>query len=679
MSIEKLIFEELDEIVPLSPVELQQFHHSIQHPKLSYNLDDSLFETITDALTNPSQINDEDDTMIKRSYRVMTYIIQDLQEAQEMLKPHFGKDDDDLYHLYLLNPTRATLLAKKIFAAYRHLCKLYATTRTGTAQNNVDVDVPKAHIPHLNKTLSVILDAFPTQVVGASCAGGEKGVEMSLKPMLELHKHVAAIPEHSPMATMAQIITIGCSGRKKDTSSFQQQQQQQQQQQMMMMMMGQQGQANSAVDHVLISNSHRRKFVHGFTQWGGFSNLIDVISHDIKCADEVSDVLLSTVEFISFPQQPNPLASRLATTTSTSTSTSASASASVNKIKEEESVGEEALLSKLASEEMIQKLFDCITDKTDKTEQSDVDAVSSALLGLFELATGKARKLATTPPESGSGNGDDGAVECKATTEEIKVPSPGIDDNKMVKAGITDKMHAALNAKMDSLVSVLNIYMKNHGQGKGKGEKSTESSSDDLASTRSVKHPGRYTIEKPFTSNRLQLLTLFTDLVSYESHCGSNNEKGTRNYNCATKALDTVMDLPVPPANEDEAEEGTIYNPWPGICDLLFDYPENNMFQFQFYRLIHALCATNHENTLKLIVQKCKFLSRAIKTCSEKAAPSSTRGVLLRCLNALRLHSQSVSPHSFLRHYLESHDGWKAFQDELKRYVPYLYDYTQHD
>jgi hypothetical protein len=129
------------------------------------------------------------------------------------------------------------------------------------------------------------------------------------------------------------------------------------------------------------------------------------------------------------------------------------------------------------------------------------------------------------------------------------------------------------------------------------------------------------------------------------------------------------MELPLPCTIEveDDIELEEVYNPWPGICDLIFEYPENNMLQVQFYRLIHALCVTNHEQTLKLVVQKCKFLSKAIKTCSAKVAPCSTRGVLLRCLNALRLHSQSISPHSFLRHYLESHDGWKDFQDELTR------------
>ena len=243
------------------------------------------------------------------------------------------------------------------------------------------------------------------------------------------------------------------------------------------------------------------------------------------------------------------------------------------------------------------------------------------------------------------------------------------DVNKMVKLGITDKMHSAICKEMKSLVFVMDIYVSKNGN--------DVAASTDPVST-AVKHPGRYTIEKPFTCNRLQLLTLFTDLVSYESHCHttSSNESSKsqhskdETYKCAKQALDLIAELPVPPtttATEDDVDSEKIYNPWPGICDLVFNYPENNMLQVQFFRLIHALCATNHEQTLKLVVQKCKFLSRAIKTCSAKVAPCSTRGVLLRCLNALRLYSQSISPHSFLRHYLESHDGWKDFQVELTR------------
>lgn len=631
---EELIFQELEEIIPIGEnATKNQNLFSIQHPKLSMVRDDAAFEIVSNALTSPSQLNDEDDSAIKLSYRVMKYICDDLDEAEEMLKSKLGKDDDDLYMKYILNPSRAGLLAKKIFAAYKQLNKIY--------EENL-FEIPKPHIPHLNKTLEAILLAFPTQVVGASCVGGGKGIDQSLGQMIQLHKHVKS--DSSPLPTVAQIMALGCTGRKKETASLQQQQ---------AAMMG-----GGALDKVLINQGHRRKFVHGLTQWGGFQHLVNLIAEDVTCADDVSEILLSTVEFISFPQQT------VLSLMNASGGAGAGANGKGGKKEDDSSVGEEALLSKLASDEIMETLFACIHNNgKNVVSQSDMEAISSVILGLFELATGKARHQLPTPPTTALEQ-EDGSVECKAA-EETKTISPGIDDNKMVKAGVTDKMHIAINAKMESLVRAMDIYMQGKG-GSGDAVNGVDLGTD-AESSAAVRHPGRYTIQKPFTSNRLNLLTLFTDLVSYESHCESKTDEGK--YHCAVNALDSVIDLQLPPtAKDDEVMEGGIlYNPWPGICDLLFDYPENNMYQVQFYRLIHALCMTNHEKTLKLVVQKCKFLSRAIKTCSGKAAPSSTRGVLLRCLNAMRLQSNSISPNSFLRHYLESHDGWKDFQDELRR------------
>jgi hypothetical protein len=614
---EKMIFDELDEIVPI-PVGNITGLEPIEHDKLSMVRDDVAFEIITDALTSPSKMNDEDDSTIKRSYRVMKYICDDLDEAEEFLKTKLGKDDDDLYLKYLLNPIRAGLLAKKLFAAYKLVNKSF--------EENL-FEIPLPHLPHLNKTMEALLSAFPSQVVGASCVGGEKGFTSSLGQMLKLHKHVK--PERSPLSIVAQIISIGCTGRKNENASLQEQQ---------AAMMG----GGTTAEKILINLSHRRKFVHGLTQWGGFKHFVDMIKDDTSCVDDVSEPLLSTVEFISFPQQ-------------TLLSMMNGGNGAAKKTTHEESVGEESLLANLASGEIIESLFDCITTATGENAQSEIEAISLTILSLFELATGKARRQAPAALTSQETEQIDDSVECKAS-DKPKAISPGIDDNKMVKAGVTDKMHAAINERMGSLVGAIDIYMSAED----------ELDEEEESSEKAIRHPGRYIIQKPFTTKRLHLLTLFTDLVTYESHCESKNDAGP--YHCAIEALDKVSDLPLPAGKDDgDLEKGTICNPWPGICDLLFDYPENNMYQYQFYRLIHGLCATNHEKTLKLVVQKCKFLSKAIKICSAKSEPSSARGVLLRCLNALRLHSQSISTHSFLRHYLESHDGWKNFQDELKR------------
>mmetsp|Transcript_16860 Transcript_16860/g.24749 ORF Transcript_16860/g.24749 Transcript_16860/m.24749 type:complete len:707 (+) Transcript_16860:188-2308(+) len=613
------LFEQLDRIISLpsstdtAVIRQSKFREKALDSKILQ--DDVSFDMIISGLTSPSQVDDDSNSMIKRSYRVMEYISEDIISSQEMLKSHSSlakeKDNEAIYDGRLMKPSRAGLLAKEIFSAYRHLLKLYSDQSL-----TVDV-VPKAHIPHLNKTLATILAAFPTHVVGASCVGGQGGVEQSLQPMLQLHKYVES--SHSPIATLAEIISMGCTGRKKGTLSIQQQQQ--------LAMMGQ----SVNLDEVLISNGHRRKFVHGLTQWGGFKHFMQLIVEDISYSDDIGESLLATVEFISFPQQQQQQQNNQAQ----------------DAARMEESVGEESLLAMLASRETYHKMFECCVNfQTVAEKRTDVDAMTSVLLRLFELATGKTRKKMN--PSSVDISEDNGSVECKVA-EEVQVHQAGIDDNKLMKSGVADKMHQALNAEICHLVRAIDIYMRGHN-------KSLE------ASESTVKHPG-HQVEKPFTSNRHQLLTLFADIVSYESHRESSNE-GDRSS--AVVSLDMIMHLPLPPASEEEIEEDAIYNPWPGIIDLLFNYPENNLFQFQFYRMLHSLCVTNHESTLKLVVQKYKFLSKAIKICKVKTSPASTRGVLLRCLNALRLHSQTLSPNSFLRHYLDSHDGWKDFQTELK-------------
>ena len=43
-----------------------------------------------------------------------------------------------------------------------------------------------------------------------------------------------------------------------------------------------------------------------------------------------------------------------------------------------------------------------------------------------------------------------------------------------------------------------------------------------------------------------------------------------------------------------EEENDPTANPWPGLVDLLFAYPECNLYQAQFYRLLLSLCLCDH-------------------------------------------------------------------------------------
>ncbi len=633
---------------------------------------------------------------IKRSFRTMTLIVNDTNSAQQLHKQLNAAstknkrqhvDEDKLYEKFLMNPTRAVLLAKKIFASYdaiyQHfvdgergekfseidgsnnslcdgsyssLCRSKKAGAGTTTKNSTLLTLP--HLPHLNKTLSALLAAFPKQVVLASCAGDKDCIKKNLEPMLLLQKYCPDFT--SPIQTMIDLITMGCTGRKRETGNLQQQ---------AMMNAG----TDNGIDQILIACAHRKKFVRSLAQWGLVQKFVDMItqsgatessgnSEKMKnehAAENACDALLSIMEFICFPQQIHPAMAMNGNNNGISARSDSTT---------EESAGEEELLSPLARDEVIAQLTKCayyVCDQhqiiTDERNNS-ADASSRVLLGSFEIATGKARKNLMTPPLETVEEEDVGAIECKAQNKDPK-DIPGIDDNKLLKAGVTSSMHSALVSNMELVVQAMDIYVK-----------SPSGSSDDAdgdvsesPSSSAVNHPGRYTIERPFTSRRLDIITLFADIVSYEDR---KDDKVDRT--AAVSALEALMTLPVPALKKgEEVDADSLLNPWPGLCDLLFDYPENSLYGVQFFRMLHALCMTNHEKTLKLVIQKCKFLSRAIKECKNQSS-CSNRGVLLRCLNAMRLHSQSIGPNSFLKHYLDSHDGWKTFEDELRRCSDYL-------
>jgi hypothetical protein len=137
------IFSELADLIPLEGENAinqqgtKTFYSHNSSPKLSVPLDDETFEIMAEELTCPSPRGDGNDydsdtpmneDVIKRSYRIMTYMVQDMQEAQNFLVNKFGDQDkysDILYIRNLINPTRAGLLAKRLFSAYRQLVAFY--------------------------------------------------------------------------------------------------------------------------------------------------------------------------------------------------------------------------------------------------------------------------------------------------------------------------------------------------------------------------------------------------------------------------------------------------------------------------------------------------------------------------------------------------------------------------
>lgn len=763
------------------------FTQGIQNELLPLLQEDHAFDVFTNCLTCPSSsddgADDDDDNnkdenknkadddvktnttstttttttkQIKRSFRTMTLLVNDTNAAQQLHQQigisniaNMNKkqqsqllDEEKVYSKYLLSPTRAVVLAKKIFGAYNEIyqyyCKKYGVhggqhmigngsnanhfqpasilascnpngniqsmhrndingkkeQHASTQGNDDKIILP--HLPHLNKTLTALLAAYPKQVILASCSSSTDNnnmnniIQQTLEPMLHLQTFCSDYS--SPMQTLVDIIIMGCTGKKRENSNLQQQQA------MMMAAAQNAGGLGGITDPGMLMNqvyigcTYRKKFVRCLSQWGLVQNFVNVIaSHSIistahdssddghdssndqklddydnhhvyneHVAESACDALMAIMEFICFPQQLHPsLAMNMGPNILNNNNGKNS-----DDSKKEESAGEEELFTPLTNVEVISQLANCASfqrmlnesNVIDMSQNNYTDASSRTLLGLFEIATGKARKNLMTPALD-IAEVDEGAVECKAQKDQPK-ELPGIDDNKLLKAGVTLSMHSTLVSNIELIVKAMDIRVK--APQKAEGENGVVEPTAEYLVSGAVNHPGRYTIERPFTSRRLDLITLFADILSYEHH---NEDKVNRI--AAMKAMDALTELPIPAANE-ETNHDTVYSPWPGLCDFLFDYPENSLYGIQFYRILHAICMTNHEKTLKIVVQKCKFLSKAIKECKNKTS-GSNRGVLLKCLNALRLHSQSIGPHCFLRHYFDSHDGWKAFETDLKK------------
>ena len=707
------------------------------------------------TLTNSSAGSDihakHANLLIKRSFRTMNLLVNDANSAAQMheriatqqkQQPYNIsiniQDEEAVYDKFLISPTRAVVLARKIFASYystyvsfhkaRELEKKHhqeqnedggqsqngnhglkslglsigcatdtttatttattttatttsptsptspttasstTTTTIGTTTNNTNLPT-KPHLPHLNKLLSALLAAYPKQVILASFSSATN-MSQTLEPMLKLQQYIPT-DYSSPIHVLVDIITMGCTGRKRQSSL---QQLQQEQQQAMM-----NGNDISHLNPVYIGCGHRKKFVRNLSSWGIVKQFVHVICHYDDAAEPTCDALLTIMEFICFPQKLHPGLAM----------SQMNDSNNLNKDKKEESAEEEKIFTSISHDAVLMELAkgahysvklnskngdvnDDNHSNDDDDDDDDDDAVycelkdcsasvsSKALLGIFEIVTGKVRKSDMIPMNDIE-EVDDDSIECTAQKEAAPKEIPGIDDNKFLKAGITKLLHSAFVSKIGLIVQAMDINFATASSSSssmvnddGKNEKS-----EDLSiSVHAVSHPGRYTIERPFTSRRLDLITLFTDIICYEEF---NDDQV--NLSAAISALDAVMGLPLK-LPQDEVSNVLILNPWPALCDLLFDYPENSMYGVQFYKMLHGICMTNHEKTLKIVVQKCKFLSRAIKEC-KKQSSGSTRGVLIKCLNALRLHSMSIPPHSFLRHYLDSHDGWKEFEDQL--------------
>jgi len=629
---------------------------------------ENAYNVLSDCIVSPIRSDDEEvDAMvpIKRSYRATKILEQDATTAAKVQQSGGTLQDIEDSDTLILNGTRAGLLAKKLFRAY-----MYNQNKTDDNEDagaSLEVQTLPPHIPHVNHLLMSLLEGYASAVVAAACAGGKEGIESSFGPMLAYRSGTATSTStptpsttnegssaahddagstaslESPLPVLAAIVTTGCTGRLAPGAAAEQRAANP------MMMQQQQLLQNDNTVH--ISKGHRRKFVRSLADWELLTRLADCIDHPgtdesaMYRSEAACDALLNIVDNIGFPPMPPP-----------------GVALDAKKKKEmEESFGEDQLLAPLATDEFIHHLTNCVTGGSLNNSTS----ASRALLGLFDLATGRSKNH-SAPPALDAADTDEVAAKAAQAVDESSVEVV----NKIKKSGLTSLMQKRLVANIDLLVRGMDVYGIADGEA---ADTRKEDRGDGDTDGSVIRHPGHYVIKRPFTSRRLHLISLLADILDFDCDGNSDDKmsddenKGGDGFTSAREAIDVINDFPLPPSmGGDDIGEDVSYNPFPGLVDLLFAYPENNLYQIQFYRLLHSLCMTNHEGALKIVVQKTKFVGRAIKAIKNDPT-ASNKGVLLRCLNALRLLSQSLSSHSFLRHYLDSHDGWKAFQDTLRK------------
>lgn len=502
----------------------------------------------------------------------------------------------------IMNATRAGLLAKDIFAS---------------------LEPPNEGILlHKRALLDSLLEAYPSAVVSAAAAGGKDGLEEHLGPLMLFENCSQTLP------TLTSLVVYGCTGQNRRTST-------------------EHRPAASmppvvSTHHSHISHGHRRKFVRNLTDWNLLERLAWWIveeedsSSPVGLGEEACETLLTIVECVGYP---HPDADE----------------------KEEETglVGEEMLLAPLGENEYWEPLVQVLSDPETTNELARV-AAARAIVGLFGLATGKSPRIRRSAAPALDATDD---VEAKLETEEENEDEATF--NKMLDWGLTTKIHMALISHLSDIVKALTVEDDDKTQ--EEDFKATiyikPGGNTDPVPQSAVAHPGRCFIV-PFTSWRLQIVGLLAQLVSYDGDSKLSDAESPR-----TAAMNALMELAIPPKLQKKGGDtakpsgDVAINPWPMLVDWVFQYPETCLYHVQFLRMFQAICLDHHEPTLRLVLQKAKFVSRAIRSCK---AGGPLRGILLSCLNSLRLRSQSLRPSAFLRQFLESHDAWKDFQDELQ-------------
>jgi len=544
------------------------------------------------------------------------FIADDEEEAQAarsyramiMLKEDIS--NQECPSVLIKNPDQAGLLAKELFVGLSiSNRKRYSTL-------------------HIRELLDALLEAYPEKVMAAASAGGKKGIQEHFGPLLS---------NDQTLSVLTHLVCYGCTGRRGIASAEKS------------------AQHTANLYHQNIRNKNkigigqRKKFVRACMDFQLLDRLAKAITTttaatEMELGEEVCEALLVMIELIGYP--PEDILSQQ------------QIQINDNNRKDEIVVGEDILLSPLASNDWWAGLIDTLCQPACTPQQRL--AISRTCMQVFSLATGSSSRVCKS--HAPATDATEQILEKVVEEKEEKL------SNRLIEWGLTDKIHGALVTQLPLLIKALDLPNHDILNYEATFPTTTTTTTDNAADTLycdvpMIRHPGRYQTV-PLGSWRLQLLALLKEIIVYSK--ASSDQP--------SQAFEAIMELPLPvefnkakkTENERESQEDNIqiiYNPWPALCSYFWAYPNNDFYGIIFFEMLRSVVLMNYEPTLRLILQKSKFLSKAVKSTTNFHKHFS--GVLLDCLNLLRLRALSLSPSQFLPQYLNSHDGWKEHVDQL--------------
>lgn len=479
---------------------------------------------------------------------------------------------------------------------------------------------------HIRELLDALVEAYPEKAIASAAAGGKQGAVDHLGPLLQ---------SDQTLSVLTHLVCIGATGRKGIASAEKSAQ-------------------HTAMYHHMhndprnkISLGQRRKFVKVMSDF----SLIDQLAHALaskSAGEELCECILTIVEVIGYPPEDPHMPGQ-----------------QPDKEKgKEEMVGEDILLAPLAKPEWWRNLFEIILRNDCTYEQRE--AICRACNHVFALATGNSSRICKSHAPATDAT--------EQTSEKLVEEKEEKVVNRLVEWGLTDKMHEALRSLLPLLIQILDLPTENILAHQATHWTSTQQQCYEAGEIElfAIPHPGRYRTQ-PLGSWRVQLLSLLREILTYRGKSKANEEGNGKPHPCVL-AMEALMELPVPPeiakskkAKDSDSDkeslqtEVVVYNPWPALCSFIWAYPNNDFYHVIFFQMLQSVVLEHHEASLRLILQKSKFLSRAVSSIKDE----KLRGVLINCLNLMHLRSKSLPPSAFLHQYLGSHDGWKESMNIL--------------